>query len=126
MLIIDADEGQALSRGRRAGQRTLAAPEDLLDRFGLDPAAADLEERPDDRADHVAEEPRRLDGVDDLVAAPAQLRTGDGPDGGAVAVRGKGGEIGRSDEHPGRLTHLADPQGIGPVEDRVALERVRL
>src|SRR6185436_19075468 len=58
-------ERQPVWRGGRAGQGTIAAREDVRQRLRRALPEPDLHERPDDVPDHVLQERRRLDAVDE-------------------------------------------------------------
>src|SRR5581483_7807061 len=60
-VVADLPQAQAVRRGHVTGSRTIPRPQDRGHVAGPAPAEADVDQRADDRADHLVTERRRLD-----------------------------------------------------------------
>src|SRR5436190_22771064 len=73
--VEHALEDEAVRGGRLAGSRAIPRREDRADVLGGDPAPAGLDERADDRADHLMQERVGASRDDELVAEPAHRQS---------------------------------------------------
>jgi hypothetical protein len=126
--ILNPLQAQSARRGQMARGLAITGLQDIGDLFWAPMAVADIDQGPDEGTDHVMQKPVPFDVDGDRVgitiAATRDVAPKDGPHRVLVLVHGggKGAEISRPYEVPGRCIHRLDGQrpGYVPTESNLA------